>query len=199
MRSLNVGGSSGDMRRRNCGDVEFAVKLLMEVATDLDAEAAGLADQIRVEPRCEDGRPVLRDQAVLCRSHTYLARFALRLESLGIPVLYRANDQVCPRAHGTDPRPACADFVHRPQGRAETRRLVARCLHFLNTASRWPRKRCAGRPRIARRASGTGTKRCCAGPTRISHVLRCGSNPLVFLSCISMISSSARRSETCLR
>ena len=65
-----------------------AGEILMEVATDLDAEAAGLADQIR--RRCEEGVRY-RDQAVLCRSHTYLARFALRLESLGIPVLYLSD------------------------------------------------------------------------------------------------------------
>ena len=57
----------------------------MEVATDLDAEAAGLASEI--ERRRVQGIPY-RDQAVLCRSHTYLARFATRLETLGIPVLY---------------------------------------------------------------------------------------------------------------
>ena len=57
----------------------------MEVATDLDAEAAGLADEIRRQ--CLEGI-AYRDQAVLCRSHTYLARIALRLEALGIPVLY---------------------------------------------------------------------------------------------------------------
>ena len=57
----------------------------MEVASDLDAEAAGLASEI--ERRRAEGIPY-RDQAVLCRSHTYLARFASRLEALGIPVLY---------------------------------------------------------------------------------------------------------------
>ena len=60
-------------------------EVLMKVATELDAEAAGLADGIRL--RCEEGI-AFRNQAVLCRSHTYLARFALRLEALGIPVLY---------------------------------------------------------------------------------------------------------------
>ena len=60
-------------------------EILMKVATDLDAEAAGLADEIK--RRCDQGC-AYRDQAVLCRSHTYLARFALRLEALGIPVLY---------------------------------------------------------------------------------------------------------------
>ena len=60
-------------------------EIRMEVATDLDAEAAGLASEI--ERRRAEGIPY-RDQAVLCRSHTYLARFASRLEALGIPVLY---------------------------------------------------------------------------------------------------------------
>ena len=59
--------------------------IVMEVATDLDAEAAGLAGEIK--RRCEQGI-AYRDQAVLCRSHTYLARFASRLEAHGIPVLY---------------------------------------------------------------------------------------------------------------
>ena len=60
-------------------------EIRMEVATGLDAEAAGMASEI--ERRRAQGIPY-RDQAVLCRSHTYLARFASRLEALGIPVLY---------------------------------------------------------------------------------------------------------------
>ena len=60
-------------------------KVLMDIATGLDAEAVGLADEIR--RRSEDG-VAYRDQAVLCRSHIYLARFAARLEASGIPVLY---------------------------------------------------------------------------------------------------------------
>jgi superfamily I DNA/RNA helicase len=59
--------------------------ILMEVASDLDAEAAGLAQEIS---RRRDRGIAYRDQAVLCRSHTNLARFAVRLELLGIPVLY---------------------------------------------------------------------------------------------------------------
>lgn len=59
--------------------------ILMEVASDLDAEAAGLAQEIN---RRRDQGIAYRDQAVLCRSHTNLARFAMRLERLGIPVLY---------------------------------------------------------------------------------------------------------------
>ena len=60
-------------------------EIVMEVATDLNAEAAGLADEI--ERRCAEGI-AYRDQAVLCRSHSFLARFASRLEALSIPVLY---------------------------------------------------------------------------------------------------------------
>ena len=59
--------------------------IVMEVATDLEAEGAGLADEIK---RRLDQGIAYRDQAVLCRSHTYLARFALQLEAHGIPVLY---------------------------------------------------------------------------------------------------------------
>jgi superfamily I DNA/RNA helicase len=59
--------------------------LHMEVATDLNAEAAGLAGEI--ERNRESGIPY-RDQAILCRSHTQLARFAALLEAQGIPILY---------------------------------------------------------------------------------------------------------------
>lgn len=60
-------------------------EILLEVATDLNAEAVGLAAEI--DKRQRAGIPY-RDQAILCRSHTNLARFALRLEAHGIPVLY---------------------------------------------------------------------------------------------------------------
>ena len=60
-------------------------KVAMNIATGLDAEAVGLAEEIR---RRFEGGVAYRDQAVLCRSHTYLARFAARLEARGIPVLY---------------------------------------------------------------------------------------------------------------
>ena len=60
-------------------------EIVMEVATDLEAECAGVAEQIR---RRRDQGIAFRDQAVLCRSHNYLAQFALRLEAHGIPVLY---------------------------------------------------------------------------------------------------------------
>ena len=60
-------------------------EILMEVATDFEAEAAGLVAEIN---RRRDQEIPYRDQAVLCRSHTDLARFASRLEAHGIPVLY---------------------------------------------------------------------------------------------------------------
>ena len=78
----NVGGlppTWGSDRGDRGGEIR------MEVATGLDAEAAGLAGEI--ERRRAQG-VAYRDQAVLCRSHTFLARFASRLEALGIPVLY---------------------------------------------------------------------------------------------------------------
>ena len=60
-------------------------KIIMEVATDLIAEGVGLAEEIK---RQREQGIAYRDQAVLCRSHTYLARFASQLETQGIPVLY---------------------------------------------------------------------------------------------------------------
>ena len=60
-------------------------EILMEVATDLEAEATKLAEEIKQQ---RDKGIAYRDQAVLCRSHTNLARFALQLEALGIPILY---------------------------------------------------------------------------------------------------------------
>lgn len=59
--------------------------LLMEVASDLDAEARGLAKEI--ERQQKRGIPY-RDQAILCRSHLQLARFASLLEALSVPILY---------------------------------------------------------------------------------------------------------------
>jgi DNA helicase II / ATP-dependent DNA helicase PcrA len=60
-------------------------ELLMQVANNIEAEAAGLAREII--RRRDQGIP-FREQAILCRSHTNLARFAMRLEAQGIPVLY---------------------------------------------------------------------------------------------------------------
>lgn len=60
-------------------------EIIMEVANDLAAEAVGLAREIN---RKREQGITYRDQAILCRSHTNLARFAMRLEAQGIPILY---------------------------------------------------------------------------------------------------------------
>lgn len=57
----------------------------MEIGEDLDAEAAGIAKTI--SNRKSDGCNY-RDQAILCRSHTTMARIGTRLEEAGVPILY---------------------------------------------------------------------------------------------------------------
>jgi len=57
----------------------------LEVAANLEAEAQGLAAEIG---RQRANGISYRNQAVLCRSHTSLARLATQLEKSGIPVLY---------------------------------------------------------------------------------------------------------------
>jgi superfamily I DNA/RNA helicase/CRISPR/Cas system-associated exonuclease Cas4 (RecB family) len=56
-----------------------------EIATDADTEARGLARLIR--SRKDRGVP-FRVQAVICRKHSQLAKFAKALEAEGVPVLY---------------------------------------------------------------------------------------------------------------
>lgn len=60
-------------------------KVMMEIAEDAAAEGAGLAREI--ERQRTAGVPY-SEQAVLCRSHTGLARVAAELERAGVPVLY---------------------------------------------------------------------------------------------------------------
>lgn len=60
-------------------------KVLMEIAEDESAEGEGLAREIE---RQRAAGMSYRAQAVLCRSHTMLARIAARLEAAGVPVLY---------------------------------------------------------------------------------------------------------------
>jgi DNA helicase II / ATP-dependent DNA helicase PcrA len=60
----------------------------MEIATDRRAEAAGIARMILQH---REGGIAYRDQAVLCRSHNNLARYAELLEGEGIPILYLGN------------------------------------------------------------------------------------------------------------
>ena len=57
----------------------------MEVASTMEAEGLGLAQLI--EERHQRGT-AYRDQAVLCRSHTLLERYARLLEREDVPVLY---------------------------------------------------------------------------------------------------------------
>ena len=63
-------------------------QVLMEVADDLTAEAAGMAKEI--ERQRASGIPY-SEQAILCRSHTNLGRVGAELEDLGVPVLYLGN------------------------------------------------------------------------------------------------------------
>lgn len=69
----------------HCNRKEAGGGIRMEIATDLDAECAGIASEIQRQ----HGLGVrYRDQAVLCRSHTQLARVAARLEAASVPVFY---------------------------------------------------------------------------------------------------------------
>jgi superfamily I DNA/RNA helicase len=60
-------------------------RLIMEVAENGGAEGRGVAATIE---RLRTTGIAYRDQAVLCRSHTGLARMAAALEAEGIPILY---------------------------------------------------------------------------------------------------------------
>jgi DNA helicase II / ATP-dependent DNA helicase PcrA len=60
-------------------------EVLMQIADDLEAEGGSIAAEI--QHRFTQGISY-RDQAVLCRSHTNLARIAALLEQNGIPTLY---------------------------------------------------------------------------------------------------------------
>lgn len=57
----------------------------MEIATNAGAEGRGIAGEVR---RHRERGVQYREQAVLCRSHTNLARVGAALEAAGIPVLY---------------------------------------------------------------------------------------------------------------
>ncbi len=80
------GGSSfirWEPRRSDAGG-----RVLMEVSDDITAEADGIAKEI--ERQRTAGIPYSQ-QAILCRSHTYLGRVAAELEHLGVPALYLGN------------------------------------------------------------------------------------------------------------
>lgn len=63
-------------------------RVLMEIADNLTAEVDGIAKEIELQRG--SGIPYSQ-QAVLCRSHTYLGRVAAKLEDLGVPILYLGN------------------------------------------------------------------------------------------------------------
>ena len=75
--------SSWEPKRSDTGG-----RVLMEVADDLAAEADGIAKEIE---RQKDSGISYSQQAILCRSHTNLARVGAELEALGVPVLYLGN------------------------------------------------------------------------------------------------------------
>jgi len=90
----------------------------MEIATDLDAECEGIAAEIRHQ---HASGVRYRDQAVLCRSHTQLARVAARLETAGVPVFYlgdvferpEVRDLLCVVALASEPSGAALHRVGR--------------------------------------------------------------------------------------
>lgn len=62
------------------------VTVKFEIATDQETEAVGIAKEIK-RLQTEEGVP-LKEQAIICRSHTSLARIAKILEREEVPVLY---------------------------------------------------------------------------------------------------------------
>ena len=63
-------------------------QVLVEIGDDFTAEAEGVAKEI--EHQRAAGIPY-SEQAILCRSHTYLGRVGAELERNGVPVLYLGN------------------------------------------------------------------------------------------------------------
>lgn len=78
------GFASWEVDRNTVGHVA------MEVAGDFAAEAAGIIGMIKARNAGGQGVP-FRRQAVLCRSHTWLARLGAALEAGGVPVFYLGN------------------------------------------------------------------------------------------------------------
>ena len=60
-------------------------KVMMEIAEDAQSEGVGLAREIESQ---RAAGVTYSEQAVLCRSHTGLARIAAELERAGVPILY---------------------------------------------------------------------------------------------------------------
>ncbi len=65
--------------------IDAGGKVLFEIASDETAEAKGIVQEIERQ-RAKGAQ--YRNQAVICRSNTSLARFAAALEEEGVPVLY---------------------------------------------------------------------------------------------------------------
>jgi len=63
-------------------------RAIVQVADDIAAEADGMAKDIELQTI--SGIPY-SEQAILCRSHTYLGRIGAELERAGVPVLYLGN------------------------------------------------------------------------------------------------------------
>jgi DNA helicase II / ATP-dependent DNA helicase PcrA len=73
------GFATWDVDRQATGQVA------MEIADDLEAETSGLTRSIQAR---RAAGVAFRDQAILCRSHTWLARIGAALEAAGIPTFY---------------------------------------------------------------------------------------------------------------
>jgi DNA helicase II / ATP-dependent DNA helicase PcrA len=72
--------------RANRNDMaEGATRLILEIADDLPSEAANLAKNV---VRYKAAGVRYKEQAVICRSHSQLTKFAEALTERGIPVLY---------------------------------------------------------------------------------------------------------------
>lgn len=78
-----LGGGFHDWEKDRSND---GVTVKFEIATDQETEAVGIAREIK-RLQTEEGVP-LKDQAIICRSHTTLARIAKILEREEVPVLY---------------------------------------------------------------------------------------------------------------
>lgn len=78
-----LGTEFNDWKRERKND---RVTVKFEVATDQEAEAVGIANEIK-RLQTENLIP-LKEQVIICRSHTTLARIAKILEQEEVPVLY---------------------------------------------------------------------------------------------------------------
>lgn len=81
---------SADARSDQMNDKEVVstreAKIAFEIATGAGTEARMLARHIKAQ--AEGGGAPYREQAIICRTHTQLARFARALEAESVPALY---------------------------------------------------------------------------------------------------------------